>query len=259
MNFEDYTTIQQVLSAYKKWFLKETIPPSFMNEPPHIATGATTSAYHQMPATPNSIFHTTDLSDTSMSMSIMDDDRSNWSVTGSEDQAFQRTPSLSISAGSNIVPTGYSAVVFGEQTRVGYMRCLQIFFFHSSNLLLNRTNLQRDKIKNICCYTLDIYKMFIRKIKMDNQTWTLLISILLRVADFLFNSEYLINNRTDPATSHLIKLITETVLLAVIKATFSFNLSIEIWDQLMSLLSSVNSYSDVVEKWIVSYFFGAKS
>ena len=44
----------------------------------------------------------------------------------------------------------------------------------------------------------------------------------------------------------------KTVLLAIIKATFSFNLSIEIWDQLMSLLSSVNSYSDVVDKWIVS-------
>lgn len=252
LNFEDYTTIQQVLSAYKKWFLKETIPPSFMNEPPHTSS---VNAYHQMPATPNSIFHAADLlSDTSMSMSIgggmdMDDGRSNWSEI---DQGFQRTPSLSISAaGSNIVPTGYSgAAIFGEQTRVGYMRCLQIFFLHSSNLLLNRTNLQRDKIKNICCYTLDIYKMFIRKIKMDNQTWTLLISILLRVADFLFNSEYLINNRTDPATSHLIKLITETVLLAIIKATFSFNLSIEIWDQLMSLLSSVNSYSDVVDKWI---------
>ena len=71
------------------------------------------------------------------------------------------------------------------------------------------------------------------------------------MADFLFNSEYLINNRSDPATSHLIKLITETVLLAIIKASFSFNLSIEIWDQLMSLLSAVNSYSDVVDKWIV--------
>lgn len=162
LNFEDCTTIQQVLNAYKKWFLKETVPPSFMNEPL-----ASSAGYHQMPATPNSIFHTADLSDTSMSMSIMDDERSNWS----EEQAFQRTPSLSISAGSNIVPTGYSSVVYGEQTRVGYMRCLQIFFFHSSNLLLNRTNLQRDKIKNICCYTLDIYKLFIRKIKMDNQTW----------------------------------------------------------------------------------------
>lgn len=47
-------------------------------------------------------------------------------------------------------------------------------------------------------------------------------------------------------------LLLQTVLLAIIKATFSFNLSIEIWDQLMSLLSSVNSYSDVVDKWIVS-------
>ena len=147
-----------------------------MNEP---LTSSTSHAnYHQMPATPNSIFHTNatnDFSDNSMSMSIMEDDRSNWSVTGSEhglaDQTFQRTPSLSTSGGSNVVSSAYASSSYGEQTRVGYMRCLQIFFFHSSNLLLNRTNLQRDKIKNICCYTLDIYKLFIRKIKMDNQTW----------------------------------------------------------------------------------------
>jgi len=93
--------------------------------------------------------------------------------------------------------------------RIGYMRCLQIFFYHSSNLLLNRNNFQRDKIKNVCCYTLEIYKLFIRKIKMDSYTWTLLITILLKVSEFLFNSEYLVNNRHEPATSQLIKLMTE--------------------------------------------------
>ena len=34
LNFEDFTTIQRVLSAYKKWFLKEAKTPSFMHEVP---------------------------------------------------------------------------------------------------------------------------------------------------------------------------------------------------------------------------------
>jgi hypothetical protein len=85
---------------------------------------------------------------------------------------------------------------------------------------------------------------------MDAQTWTLLITILLKVSDFLFNSEFLVNNRQDPAASHLIKLITETVLLAIIKSSFSFNLNIGLWNQLMNLLSSVSSNPDVVDKWI---------
>lgn len=42
----------------------------------------------------------------------------------------------------------------------------------------------------------------------------------------------------------------KTILLSIVKASFSFNLSCEIWDQLMNLLSSVNSFTDVVEKWI---------
>lgn len=137
-----------------------------------------------------------------------------------------------------------------QLTRIGYMRCLQIFFYHSSNLLLNRNNFQRDKIKNICCYTLEIYKLFIRKIKMDSQTWTLLITILLKASEFIFTSEYLVNNRHEPATSQLIKLMTETVLLAIVKASFSFTVNNDLWDQLMALLSSVSSNSDVIDKWI---------
>ena len=44
--------------------------------------------------------------------------------------------------------------------------------------------------------------------------------------------------------------MTETVLLAVVKASFSFTVGNELWDQLMALLSSVSSNSDVIDKWI---------
>lgn len=64
-----------------------------------------------------------------------------------------------------------AAALQAAATRIGYARALQIFLFHSSNLLLNRHNLHKDKIKNVACYVLEIYKMFIRKIKMDHYTW----------------------------------------------------------------------------------------
>ncbi len=215
-------------------FLKETNMPSFMLE-----------QYHQ--SNENNL-------DSPLSKSVLlDDDKSNLSLGGlsmnsseftmNSNDHFHRTSSVSSS-----VSVGVNN--HQHQTRIGYMKCLQIFFFHSSNLLLNKTNFQRDKIKNVCCFTLEIYKLFIRKIKMDYYTWTMLITILLKVAEFLFNSEYLVNNRTEPATSHLIKLTTETVLLAIVKASFSFNLSVELWDQLMALMSSVSSNPDVIDKWI---------
>ena len=223
--------------------------PSFMQEP--FQSNTTTTSISNVQSNNNDNNNL----DSPMSKSITDDDKSisgasinstefAFSNNISNNEVFHRTSSISSSA--SLV----NDLFHQNQTRIGYMKCLQIFFFHSSNLLLNKTNLQRDKIKNICCYTLEIYKLFIRKIKMDYYTWTMLITILLRVAEFLFNSEYLVNNRNDPTTSHLIKLITETVLLAIVKASFSFNLNIELWDQLMSLLSSVSSNSDVIDKWI---------
>ena len=229
--------------------------PSFMQEP--FQSNTTTTSISNVQSNNNN--NDNNNLDSPMSKSITDDDKSisgtsinsteftfsnNNNNNNSNSEVFHRTSSISSSA--SLV----NDLFHQNQTRIGYMKCLQIFFFHSSNLLLNKTNLQRDKIKNICCYTLEIYKLFIRKIKMDYYTWTMLITILLRVAEFLFNSEYLVNNRNDPTTSHLIKLITETVLLAIVKASFSFNLNIELWDQLMSLLSSVSSNSDVIDKWI---------
>ena len=229
LNFENHTTVQQVLTAYKKWFLKEANIPSFMYDPLNGGSGGQTNDINL---------------DSPVSRSIMmeNDDKS---INSEYMDSIHRTSSVS-SSGSSLI--NYD--MLNHNTRIGYMKCLQIFFFHSSNLLLNKNNLNRDKIKNICCFTLDIYKLFIRSIRMDYYTWTMLIKILLRIAETLFTSDYLTNTRNDAATSSLIKLITETVLLAIVKASFSFNLSIELWDQLMHLMSSVSSHSDVIDKWI---------
>ncbi len=176
LNFESYLTVQQVLNAYKKWFLKEAKMPFFMQEPSTLQAES--------------------------SMQALSESENELNQFG----AAHSTRSMSI---TSITSTSSLFSMPNNSTRIGYMRCLQIFLFHSSNLLLNRNNFQRDKIKNICCHTLEIYKLFIRKIKMDCYTWTMLITILLKVADFLFNSEYLLNNRNEPATSQLIKLMTE--------------------------------------------------
>lgn len=40
------------------------------------------------------------------------------------------------------------------------------------------------------------------------------------------------------------------MLLAIVKASFTFSVNFDLWDQLMSLLSSVSSNADVIDEWI---------
>ena len=40
------------------------------------------------------------------------------------------------------------------------------------------------------------------------------------------------------------------MLLAIVKASFTFSVNFDLWDQLMSLLSSVSSNGDVIDEWI---------
>ena len=158
--------MQQVLNAYKKWFLKEAKVPSFMLEPTHLQSSTISLS---------TIAQTNEL-DSPGTLSAIDEDK--YSITTNSEfmtahlnEKFQRATSLSSSIYSSISNYTHQPSSAEQMTRIGNVKCLQIFFFHSSNLLLNRTNLQRDKIKNVCCYTLEIYKLFIRKIKMDPQTW----------------------------------------------------------------------------------------
>lgn len=142
LNFDEGSnTVRVVLDAYKKWFLNEAKPPAFMLEP--IKSDECDSLDQEAVAA--SVFS---LNNSSEKTEVENDE--------GESVLSNRSVSLTIK----------------NENRIGTIKCLQIFFYHSSNLLLNRINLQRsDKIKNICCYALDIYKTFIKKIQMDSYTW----------------------------------------------------------------------------------------
>jgi hypothetical protein len=136
--------VKLVLDAYKKWFLKEAKMPSFMCEP---VAG---------------LFEGRDVT-------VADEDKHAHDLLRMNERTSSvssATSALSYNSANLSLQTPVN-----EMTRVGYTKCLQVFFFHSSFLLLNRYNLQKDKIKNVSCYLLEIYKLFIRKIKMDHYTW----------------------------------------------------------------------------------------
>jgi hypothetical protein len=115
---------------------------------------------------------------------------------------------------------------------------------------MNRANMHREKISAICLYGLDIYKSLITRLQIDYNTWNLIINVLIRISDHIFNSDYLLNNRNDPTISSLFKAVTEVLLLAFEKASINILLPNDLWDQLMGLMSSVNMYNDVIDKWI---------
>ena len=55
--------------------------------------------------------------------------------------------------------------------KIGFIRSLQMFLVDSSVLFFNRINLQRDRIMDTCGYVLDIIKLLIGKVQMDQNTW----------------------------------------------------------------------------------------
>lgn len=176
-----------MLDAHRKWFLKEAKIPSFMLEPFQPLDHHQQQLYHH-----HLQQHQQHLLDTSFHSfnsghagSIAGGSGGGGSSElGAADEYdtishlnyhCPRTSSVSSSTSSGAATAwlGYldSPAAHLAATRIGYAKSLQIFLFHSSNLLLNRNNLHKDKIKNVACFVLEIYKIFIRKIKMDHYTW----------------------------------------------------------------------------------------
>ena len=96
-------------------------------------------------------------------------EKANTSCSETDEFGHRAGSIYSFGSGSGLASVSNSNSV--EQIKIGYVRCLQIFYYHSSNLLFNKANFSKDKIRNVCCYLIDIYKVFIKKIKMDHYTW----------------------------------------------------------------------------------------
>ncbi|RNA35996.1 Ral GTPase-activating subunit alpha [Brachionus plicatilis] len=110
LNFDEGSnTVRLVLDAYKKWFLNEAKQPAFMLEPAKSEESDCVEQENQAP-----VFSLNNSSDRN------------------EGENDESEPMLSHRSGS------ISSSVKNEN-RIGSVKCLQIFFYHSSNLLLNRT------------------------------------------------------------------------------------------------------------------------
>ncbi|XP_041105407.1 ral GTPase-activating protein subunit alpha-2-like isoform X5 [Polyodon spathula] len=210
---------RKVIQVYKKWILQDK--PVFMTEPEKSKRGEE-EGVHSDP------------------LQEIETD----SKQPTEHPSHKRTSSSAISRGC--INEEENADV-----KAGVQSMLQVFLTNSSNVFLlepcpDVPKLMEDQV-DVCKSVLNIYRKMIMEHTMNKQTWEQMLQVLLRITDAVMRRPQ--ENTKDVFATSLAGMLFRTIMVAWVRANLSVLVTRELWDELLSVLSSLTAWEELVIEW----------
>ncbi|KAM8834079.1 ral GTPase-activating protein subunit alpha-1 isoform 2-T2 [Synchiropus picturatus] len=138
----------------------------------------------------------------------------------------------------------------------GVQTTLQVFITHSSNVFLlepaNDIKILLEEHVDMCKRVLNIYRSFVMHETMDQKTWEQILLVLLRVTESVMKRPPSImpqGKKSNTLSGRLAGPIFQTLIVAWIKGNLNVHISRELWDDLLSVLSSLTCWEELVTEW----------
>uniref|UniRef100_A0A669F722 Ral GTPase activating protein catalytic subunit alpha 1 n=1 Tax=Oreochromis niloticus TaxID=8128 RepID=A0A669F722_ORENI len=132
----------------------------------------------------------------------------------------------------------------------GVQTTLQVFITHSSNVFLlepaNDIKILLEEHVDMCKRVLNIYRSLVMHETMDQKTWEQILLVLLRVTESVMKRPPSImpqGKKNNTLSGRL------TLIVAWIKGNLNVYISRELWDDLLSVLSSLTCWEELVTEW----------
>ncbi|GAB6020527.1 hypothetical protein CHUAL_003210 [Chamberlinius hualienensis] len=209
-------TMKRVVVVYRDWISKDGEKPAFMLEP------------YTAPISFHKGFS-----------------------TGSVDHSYDEVVAASRSRLRN---DSYLGAIYRENinVRAGWQNCLQVFITNVANVFLQEVGLQNkaylhDQVE-ICKHVLNIYRIIVMEVSMDQSTWEQLLLILLHITSQILG-ETLPVKKEDTLGGVLAPAVFQTLIVTWIKANLNVAISIELWDQFLHVLSSLTHWEELIREW----------
>uniref|UniRef100_S4RBX1 Ral GTPase activating protein catalytic subunit alpha 1 n=1 Tax=Petromyzon marinus TaxID=7757 RepID=S4RBX1_PETMA len=135
---------------------------------------------------------------------------------------------------------------------LGASLCAQVFLTTSVNVFLlepsNDIPKLLDEHVDMCKRVLNIYRHMVMNTSMNKQTWEQLLLVLLRIAETVFRKlPQQAKYRT--LAGKLAGPIFQTLIVAWIKASLNVLITRELWDELLSVLSALTLWEELITEW----------
>uniref|UniRef100_A0A8C9YFM4 Ral GTPase activating protein catalytic subunit alpha 1 n=1 Tax=Sander lucioperca TaxID=283035 RepID=A0A8C9YFM4_SANLU len=138
----------------------------------------------------------------------------------------------------------------------GVQTTLQVFITHSSNVFLlepaNDIKILLEEHVDMCKRVLNIYRSLVMHETMDQKTWEQVLLVLLRVTESVMKRPPSImppGKKNNTLSGRLAGPIFQTLIVAWIKGNLNVYISRELWDDLLSVLSSLTCWDELVTEW----------
>ncbi|XP_052342105.1 ral GTPase-activating protein subunit alpha-2-like [Oncorhynchus keta] len=221
---------RKVIKVYRKWILQEK--PGFMTEPEK-------SRQAEVEENPEQLLITeTDNTHTPQVLKSHGHKRSSsWGRTYSFSSAISR---------------GCLTEEQNRDIKAGIQPTLQVFLTNSANVFLLEPCQDVPKLLDnqveVCKGVLSIYRHMIMEHAMNTQTWQQMLQVLLRITEAVMKRPQE-NQRKDLFAESLAAILFRTIIVAWVRANLCVFISRELWDELLSVLSSLTGWEELVTEW----------
>lgn len=145
-----------------------------------------------------------------------------------------------------------------QNIRAGTQAVLQVFIINSSNIFLlepaNEIKSLLDEHTDMCKRILNIYRFMVVQVSMDKKTWEQMLLVLLRVTESVLKMPLQAflqfqGKKNMTLAGRLAGPLFQTLIVAWIKANLNVYISRELWDDLLSVLSSLTYWEELATEW----------
>ncbi|KAM7163887.1 ral GTPase-activating protein subunit alpha-1 isoform 3-T3 [Macrochelys suwanniensis] len=232
--------MRKVVKVYQEWIQQED-KPLFMKEPEEILTSVNIDCDENV-AEHNSAENGKERDEEKMSNSGHVQN-SSWTRNGCYQDASHKTSEIDIAE---------------QNIRAGVQSVLQVFIINSSNIFLlepsNEIKTLLDEHTDMCKRILNIYRHMVVQVTMDKKTWEQMLLVLLRVTESVLKmpSQAFLQyqgRKNSTLAGRLAGPLFQTLIVAWIKANLNVYISRELWDDLLSVMSSLTYWEELATEW----------
>uniref|UniRef100_A0A671KH11 Ral GTPase-activating protein subunit alpha-1-like n=1 Tax=Sinocyclocheilus anshuiensis TaxID=1608454 RepID=A0A671KH11_9TELE len=146
--------------------------------------------------------------------------------------------------------------VLEYNVHAGVQATLQVFITNSSNVFFleaaNELKSLLEEHVDMCKRVLNIYRSLVMHETMNQKTWEQILLVLLRVTECVMKrppSFMPHGKKSNTLSGRLAGAIFQTLIVAWIKGNLNVYISRELWDDLLSVLSSLTCWEELVTEW----------
>ncbi|NXR76235.1 RGPA2 protein, partial [Pycnonotus jocosus] len=139
-----------------------------------------------------------------------------------------------------------------RDVKAGAQAALQVFLTNSANVFLLEPCtevpvLLKEQV-DACKAVLSIFRRMIMELSMNRKTWEQMLQILLRITEAVMQKPKE-NQAKDMFAQSMAGLLFRTLIVAWIRANLSVYISRELWDELLSVLSALTDWEELINEW----------